>query len=340
MRQFQLVSFVCASARRLLPLALMLSLLMALLPAAAAHAANPIEDQAFTTPTNATARIDGCCGEVAQTFTAGATGVLTAVSVDVTATALAGPLHISLHGVTDGLPNDTRLGQNYLWENYYTPIGSASITLLINIGAAYVEAGKQYAIVVDYDNSGPYGEQAGEWAGATGDHYPGGAAYVSPDNNFTSWTLAGAPDLDLHFRTFIDPTVPQTDISITRLSGATKAKACQIFSETYRVTNNGPDWAQNVVISAGGTDQFDVISTDRTPGRFSGGFSLNAGESRDIVVYIQVTAYVPGESRMGWISADVTNDLYPELSLDRDTTNNSVGTQIRMISKPVMTCFP
>src|SRR5512140_115857 len=111
--------------------AALLVLLSALLPAGAARAEAPapVLDQSFVTPSNAAAEINGPTRYVAQTFTAGLTGALTAVSLDVESSSQFA-LRVQLHGATGGLPNDTILSDVWVWG----PGGvqpSAALSLMI-----------------------------------------------------------------------------------------------------------------------------------------------------------------------------------------------------------------
>ena len=104
MKQLRFRSTLGSCTRRLLPLSLILALLLAILPAQAAHAVNapPTEDQSFTTPTNASYTILPPSGSVAvaQTFTVGVTGALQSVSIDLKTVAYEGWMQVRLMGVT------------------------------------------------------------------------------------------------------------------------------------------------------------------------------------------------------------------------------------------------
>src|SRR5262245_57144562 len=70
-------------------------------------------DQSFTSPYNEGCNINDGFTYVAQTFTAGLSGTLTAVSVDIIGYH-ALPLRIEIRGVSDGHPNSTLLGSTTL----------------------------------------------------------------------------------------------------------------------------------------------------------------------------------------------------------------------------------
>ncbi len=211
----------------LLFIAALLALPFGIMPvhAAAVMSNAPVVDQAFTTPANASTPINGCCRYVGQTFTAGLTGDLSAVSLDVLST---GPfaLHIAIHGVTNGLPNSTILGERTLWPTEQTPIVSAPLSMVIEFfDPIYVRAGHQYAIVVDYDGSGSPGQSQGDWSGATGNAYAAGAAYETNDETFVAWDPATSADMDLHFKTYVITGVPVSDLSIRVVSAPHTARS-------------------------------------------------------------------------------------------------------------------
>ncbi len=306
--------------------------------AAPASSAAPVVDQEFTTPTNASTPINGCCRYVGQTFTAGLTGDLAAVSLDVLST---GPfaLHIAIHGVTNGLPNATILGERTLWTTDQNPIVSAPLSMVIEFfDPIYVRAGHQYAIVVDYDGSGGPGQSQGDWSGATGNAYVAGAAYETNDETMVAWDPAGAADMDLHFKTYVITGVPVSDLSIRVVSAPHTARACEVFKVIYRVRNLGPNRAENVVVGVGGTDQFDVIRVNGVAGSLSKPRRLAAGQSMLVTATYKVTAFVLGESRDGRIGATVSSDVYPNIAIDPNLNNNVKETRIWLVGKQRMSC--
>jgi hypothetical protein len=262
------------------------------------------------------------------------------VSLDISSTS-AIQLHVTIRGVTNGTPNDTILGERYLQTPDLQPISAAPLSYLIEFSPIYVTAGTQYAVVADYfGGTDPAGQIPGRWAGAIGNPYTGGAAYLSIDASNGSWLPAGGPDLDLHFRTFVVTGVPVSDLMIEWVSGAKRAKACQVFSETFRITNLGPDPATGVIVGAGMTDQFSALDVNGVPDGSPQALTLDVGQSMLVTIDFKVVAFVPGESRTGWISASITSDIYPNIAIDPDTSNNDVGRQVRLISKPQMSCQP
>ncbi len=136
----------------------------------------------------------------------------------------------------------------------------------------------------------------------------------------------------------ISATVPVSDLSVTRKRGAKSATACREFFEIYTITNNGPDTAEHVVLGIGITDQFDLVSLKSFPGGESGPFTLKPGESMDIKAVIKVTAFVPGESREGRVSARVFMDSAPGTTLDPNSANDFTESLVWLHGRQVMTC--
>ena len=157
-----------------------------------------VVDQSFTAGFNAGLNINECCAFIAQTFTAGVSGTLGGVSVEVRAiTNSMLPLHVAIRTVRNGVPTSTVLGGTDL--NSSAPLSSI-IRFLQNIA---IEKGQQYAIVVNYLRGPPpgAGQAQGIWDGATGNLYTRGAAYASVDG--TSWSLV--PNVDAFFKTYMLP---------------------------------------------------------------------------------------------------------------------------------------
>ncbi len=153
-------------------------------------------DQSFITPHNLGAAINEGFGFVAQTYTAGMTGKLAGIFIAVQSQSNH-PLHVAIHGVRDGVPDSTVLGQATM------PSGSSLPWPVPIIFSEEVEqvAGTQYAIVVHYPDALPSGAGRGQgtWTGAIGNPYAGGMMCMSVDGN--SWRVE--EDHDVHFQTFI-----------------------------------------------------------------------------------------------------------------------------------------
>jgi hypothetical protein len=170
------------------------AILAGLVPGARAA---PLVDQSFTVPGNLGADINECCRFLAQTFTAGRTGVLEGINIDVTGFKPS-RLHVAIRTVEGGRPTSTVLTETTLDSN------SAPLSRLITFPAQVtVAAGMQYAIVVNYEGAPPPGADQGQgiWSGAIGDVYPRGALLSSALEG-VSWSSPNTEG-DVHFRTYV-----------------------------------------------------------------------------------------------------------------------------------------
>jgi hypothetical protein len=174
-------------------------------PSNAATLQAAVLDQELVIPQGLGAIINGGFTFVGQTYTAGLTGTLAGVNVDVFAFNPTFPLRVAIHEVSAGVPTSTVLGE--------TVLASASATLndLISFSGIIPQvSGRQYAIVVNYLGAPPPGDALGDWLGGARDEYLGGQVVFS--NDTTTWTTY--EDGDLHFRTFVlsqeTVTVPES----------------------------------------------------------------------------------------------------------------------------------
>jgi hypothetical protein len=153
-------------------------------------------DQSFTTPTNLGAAINEGFRFIGQTYTAGVTGTLQSIAIDVQSTTTF-VLRVTVRGVTGGLPNGTILGQARAPRS-----GSIGLGDVISFSAPIQQvAGQRYAIVVDYPEAPPPPNNQGTWQGATGNVYPSGGLVFSADG--VSWLSNESDGFDLHFQTFV-----------------------------------------------------------------------------------------------------------------------------------------
>lgn len=158
--------------------------------------AQPTLDQSFTAPANLSANINECCRYIAQTFTAGLSGTLAGIAIDIQSTS-AFPLHVAIRDVTGNVPGKAILGETTLSTS------STSLSQMISFPQTIaIVAGQRYAIVVDYPDAPPPGAGQGEgvWIGATGDPYAGGEQSESRPNE-TAWQRQTC--CDVHFQTFV-----------------------------------------------------------------------------------------------------------------------------------------
>jgi hypothetical protein len=168
-------------------------------------------DQSFTSPGDLGASINDCCRFVAQTFTAGLTGTLGGVNIDVQSSSTF-PLHVAIRTVIDGVPGTTVLGETTLSSS------GAPLSLLITFPQVInISAGVQYALVVNYEGAPPPSPDnfQGTWVGAGDDFYTGGAMYFSFLDG-VSWFGLGFGDL--HFQTYMNVTMEDTTPPVITIS--------------------------------------------------------------------------------------------------------------------------
>ena len=170
-------------------------------------------DQSFTQGSDLGTSINDCCAYVAQTYTAGLTGMLAAVSVDIARVGFADPLplDVQIRTVVNGLPTSTILGETT------TMNFSLSDMIAFNQDIPQV-TGSQYAIVVHFEGAPPPSHLEGIWTGATGNLYPGGDDLLSFDDGQT-WCFCGGQDnFDSHFITYVNE-VPEPSTLLLLGSG-------------------------------------------------------------------------------------------------------------------------
>jgi len=181
-----------------------LLLALALCVSAFPGRASTIIDQFLTSGNDEGANINECCAFLAQTYTAGLSGTLAGVSVDIRE--FAGdnyPLDVQIRTVSDGLPTTTILGE--------TTTSVFSLADMIVFSQVIPQApGVQYAIVVDFLGAPPQGsgQGVGAWRGGTGNLYPGGLATASEELGNT-WPIAYS-DIDSNFITYVNTTPEPT----------------------------------------------------------------------------------------------------------------------------------
>jgi len=147
---------------------------------------------------------------IAMTYTAGLTGALSGINVDVNSWSQ-NLLHVAIHEVSEGTPTATILGETVLSTT------GAPLSQLITFPNQIAQtAGLQYAIVVDYQTPAGDGLSKGNWGGDLDGNYSGGQSFFS--NNCVQWEDYG-PDADLHFTTY-STSVPEPSALALRGIGA------------------------------------------------------------------------------------------------------------------------
>ncbi|HSB01666.1 MAG TPA: hypothetical protein VLE49_13530 [Anaerolineales bacterium] len=129
-----------------------------------------------------------------------------------------------------------------------------------------------------------------------------------------------------------DAITTTSDLKVRIISMPKEVKACQTFRATFSVKNLGPDPASHLYIMVRLPDPFELVRLRGAPE------SLRVGQTVTFSAVIKVVAFVPGEPRKTWLGIDAMSDPYPDLSIDPNPDNNPVFRNIRMVSKPVLSC--
>ena len=172
--------------------------------------AQSVLDQSFTGPSNGGEFINEGFSPVAQVFTAGLSGTLAGVNVDIQSQSPYS-LQVSIHNINGGAPAAPALGETSLEP------GPVTLNdLIVFPQSISVVAGDQYAIEVDYLAAPPPGPGHGQgvWAGAFDtDEYPAGFEIAF---NGANW-VRDSPG-DLLFQTYVQ-TVPEPGARVWLAAG-------------------------------------------------------------------------------------------------------------------------
>ena len=189
-----------------------ISLVVTLAGAAPAAWATPIVDQSFLAPQDLAAFINEGFDIEAQSFTAGVTGDLVGVRVNIQY-GKSSSLRISIYDMLDSMPNNL-LGITTL-STSESPIGD-TITLSTPVS---IVAGSTYLIAADYPGiSKGLGQYQGVWSGASADLYAGGNTFVGDFESGDSGPVSWAPEtFDLHFETLVNPVPEPASIVLSAL---------------------------------------------------------------------------------------------------------------------------
>jgi hypothetical protein len=161
---------------------------------------------------------------VAQTFTAGITGDLTRIQLDLVSQPIQGQIgeispfsiNVEILGVSNGIPTTNVLSSVVLAPGNYL-LG----TFIDFSQPAFVTAGEQYAIAVNYIGAPPIGPGSGQGhlRGNLGDAYSGGTPFGSVDG--ISWSTADTQTGgDIFLQTYLESTaVPEPAVSLLLCTG-------------------------------------------------------------------------------------------------------------------------
>ena len=175
-------------------------------------------DQSFIAPTGLTATIGNnpCCPYFAMTYTAGLTGILTGININVQSFQSTFGLQVAIHSVVNGAPTGVALTTTTLPSGFSPSTGFPSFLITFPQAIAQLP-GTQYAIVVNFLGFLP-ATTLGRWRGGSppGNYYSGGNAFYSLDG-----TTFLPEDYDLHFQTHVNTVtaVPEPGTLLLLSSG-------------------------------------------------------------------------------------------------------------------------
>jgi hypothetical protein len=165
--------------------------------------AAPKVDQSFITGNDLSAGLYGKPALTAQSYTAGISGTLQGVAIDVSAIDPSLVARIQIEAIVNGLPSNVVLGTARAASG-----GDLSINTVIPFTTTIAQvAGQKYAILVDYPDAPPFVngiENTASWNGSDGNLYPAGTMFSTFDNG-TTWQSFASNGFDLHFQTFVIP---------------------------------------------------------------------------------------------------------------------------------------
>ena len=161
-------------------------------------------DQSFTSASDLSDGLYGRPVLMAQSYTAGVSGTLQGVTLDVTAIDPTKLARIQIEAVTAaGLPSNTVLGQARASSG-----GNLDLNTVIPFTTAIPQiAGQRYAIIVDYPEAPTFMDgiqNTASWNGSDGNAYAAGTLLSSFDNG-AHWQSYESNGFDVHFRTFVTP---------------------------------------------------------------------------------------------------------------------------------------
>ncbi|MEX2458170.1 MAG: DUF11 domain-containing protein [Actinomycetota bacterium] len=290
-------------ARRIAGLALALGLASALLPAPAAAQAGTLDQQQTDTAGGGASILGGDFGiasSLAQTFTAGGSGLLDQVDLHLRRGLPTLPLTVEIRSTDAGGAPGTTDGSVLASAEVgaaSVPASTAEWVAIPFTPPAQVAVGGRYAIVAyTADESDYLWSRRDEFA-----DYAGGEAFHSLASPPASWSAL--PDADLAFKTYVAVVAPGADLSI-QMSAPSSVKTRSLITYEIDVSNLGSASAENVVLSDAvpyGTT-FDSLSapgwecTTPQPKKDKAGLvrcaraSLASGASATIDLTLKVTA--------------------------------------------------
>jgi hypothetical protein len=199
-----------------------------------------------TTPTSTT--------WAGQTFTAGKTGSLTKITVDLGLNSgSTGTVTVEIHNASSNLPGSTVLSSVATLGPVTNPSGTGAAYTATFSSPAAVTSGTQYSIVIKAGTGSVYVVTAGNV-------YAGGR-YATTTNSGGSWT--GSNTTDLTFTTYVTPPTTYS----------TSGNFISSVKDSGTVTGETPTWTTiswtNSALPSGTTLQFQAAASNSSSGPFN-----------------------------------------------------------------------
>ena len=207
---------------------------------------------------------------MAQTFTAGSSGSLDAVSVHAArvGTTEAGDMLLSVQSLDEaGRPSGTVLGSGSAPIEDFNASPPNSWVDVDLAQPAQVRAGEGYALVATTENTTPTGSSFYSWSMAFDDPYPGGDAHYRNGGAWDVRTDNGVP-VDFAFKTFVTP-----DTAAPRVASVTPKHDASGVGRDANVTATFSERMDPATIT-GSTFKLYRINADRSKTRVNAAVTL------------------------------------------------------------------
>ncbi|UCC40648.1 MAG: hypothetical protein JSV96_04160, partial [Candidatus Aminicenantes bacterium] len=170
---------------------------------------NQVDQEFISDASNLVYNVGLNCMYTAQTFTAGVTGTLTGVNI---ALRRAGdtpyPLRVAIHSVENGIPTWVELASTLVMPENQKDSWQEALEYLVTFQpGVQVQAGVQYAIVVNYVGASTGWPPEGIWRGSTTDPLYSGGSDFSAECTGDTGPVWHPGSYDLFFRTYVSITI-------------------------------------------------------------------------------------------------------------------------------------
>jgi hypothetical protein len=122
-----------------------------------------------------------------------------------------------------------------------------------------------------------------------------------------------------------------SDLEVNLVSMPKTARACEVFQVIFTVKNLGPDPATYVDLGTHLPDAYNELAI------LGSTYNLAVGETATLSAVIWVGGFEPGENRTAWVG--VGAHLRAD-GIDPNLDNNRVEKDMKIVSKPVLSCLP